>query len=125
VAFTYSSGEIVQRGDEIRYAGETGSVDLSRASRGASDSREREHPEPRDVFVDRVSLPRGPDREHIRFRDRASRRCTACGSKMAEASFAACTSHALDDAVTAGAGRVETLELGRRYGHLAALVAVA
>jgi hypothetical protein len=27
--------------------------------------------------------------------------------------------------VTAGAGRVETLELGHRYGHLSPLVAVA
>jgi hypothetical protein len=34
-------------------------------------------------------------------------------------------SHALDDAVTAGAGRVETLELGHQYGHLSRLVAVA
>ena len=34
-------------------------------------------------------------------------------------------SHVLDAAVTAGAGRVETLELGHRYGHLAPLVAVA
>ena len=42
-----------------------------------------------------------------------------------EAAFAACSSHALDDAVTAGAGRVETLELGHRYGHLSPLVAVA
>jgi len=25
--------------------------------------------EPRDVFVDRVSLPRGPERQHVRFRD--------------------------------------------------------
>lgn len=49
---------------------DSGSRDLSRGSRGASDPRERERPEPRDVFVDRVSLPRGPDREHIRFRDR-------------------------------------------------------
>lgn len=39
-------------------------------SRGGSDPRERERVEPRDVFVDRVSLPRGPEREHIRFRDR-------------------------------------------------------
>ena len=31
----------------------------------------------------------------------------------------------LDEAVTAGAGRVETLELGHRYGHLSPLVAVA
>ena len=32
---------------------------------------------------------------------------------------------AISDAVNAGAGRVETLELGHRYGHLAPLVAVA
>jgi hypothetical protein len=31
----------------------------------------------------------------------------------------------LDHAVTAGTGRVETLELGHRYGHLAPLVNVA
>ena len=42
-----------------------------------------------------------------------------------EAAFGACRSHALDEAVTAGAGRVETLELGHRYGHLSPLVAVA
>jgi hypothetical protein len=34
-------------------------------------------------------------------------------------------SHALDDAVKAGSGRVETLELGHRYGHLSPLVNVA
>jgi hypothetical protein len=39
--------------------------------------------------------------------------------------FAACRSHRLDEAVTDGAGRVETLELGHRYGHLSPLVAVA
>ncbi len=43
----------------------------------------------------------------------------------AEAAFASCGSHALDDAVTAGAGRVEALELGHRYGHLSPLVAVS
>jgi hypothetical protein len=42
-----------------------------------------------------------------------------------EAAFAACDYHALDDAVVAGAGRVETLELGHRYGHLSSVVAVA
>lgn len=42
-----------------------------------------------------------------------------------EAVSSSCTSHALDDAVSAGAGRVETLELGHRYGHLSPLVAVA
>jgi hypothetical protein len=40
------------------------------------------------------------------------------------AAFATCTSHALDDAVVAGAGRVETLELGHRYGDLSPLVSV-
>jgi hypothetical protein len=34
-------------------------------------------------------------------------------------------SHALSDAVEAGAGRVETLELGHRYGHLSPLATVA
>lgn len=34
-------------------------------------------------------------------------------------------SRAIGDAVGAGAGRVETLELGHRYGHLSPLVAVA
>jgi hypothetical protein len=42
-----------------------------------------------------------------------------------DTAFAACRSHVLDAAVTAGAGRVETLELGHRYGHLSPLVAVA
>ena len=45
------------------------SRDLSRGSRGGSDPRDRERVDPRDVFVDRVSLPRGPEREHVRFRD--------------------------------------------------------
>ena len=34
-------------------------------------------------------------------------------------------SRVLDDAVVAGAGRVESLELGHRYGHLSPLVNVA
>ena len=42
-----------------------------------------------------------------------------------DTAFDACRSHVLDEAVTAGAGRVETLELGHRYGHLSPLVAVA
>ena len=49
---------------------DSGSRDLSRGSRGGSDPRERERVEPRDVFVDRVNLPRGRERQHIRFRDR-------------------------------------------------------
>ena len=42
-----------------------------------------------------------------------------------EAAFTASKSHELDEAVTAGAGRVETVELGHRYGHLSPLVVVA
>ena len=34
-------------------------------------------------------------------------------------------SHVIAAAVTAGSGRVETLELGHRYGHLSPLVNVA
>jgi hypothetical protein len=39
--------------------------DLSRGSRGGSDPRERERPDPRDVFMDHVDLPRGVEREHV------------------------------------------------------------
>jgi hypothetical protein len=42
-----------------------------------------------------------------------------------EAALASARSQALGDAVQAGAGRIETLELGHRYGHLSPLVAVA
>lgn len=42
-----------------------------------------------------------------------------------ESVLASADSRAISDAVNAGAGRVETLELGHRYGHLAPLVAVA
>lgn len=42
-----------------------------------------------------------------------------------EAALVNASSQALGDAVQAGAGRVETLELGHRYGHLSPLVAVA
>jgi hypothetical protein len=43
--------------------------DLSRGSHGGSDPRERERTDPRYVFVGRVNLPRGPERQHVRFRD--------------------------------------------------------
>ena len=46
-----------------------GSRDLSRGSRGGSDRREREPVDPRDVFMERVNLPRGMEREHVHFRD--------------------------------------------------------
>jgi hypothetical protein len=42
-----------------------------------------------------------------------------------EPSLASAGSRAISDAVNAGAGHIETLELGHRYGHLAPLVAVA
>jgi hypothetical protein len=42
-----------------------------------------------------------------------------------EPALAGAASRAIGDAVDAGAGRVETLELGHRYGHLSPLVAVA
>lgn len=43
------------------------SRDLSRGSRG-SDPRDRERVDPRDVFMEHVSLPRGLDREHVHHR---------------------------------------------------------
>jgi hypothetical protein len=42
-----------------------------------------------------------------------------------EVALAGAGSHLLSNAVEAGVGRVETLELGHRYGHLSPLVAVA
>jgi hypothetical protein len=42
-----------------------------------------------------------------------------------EAALAGAGSHAINDVVEAGAGQVETLELGHRYGHLSPLVNVA
>jgi len=42
-----------------------------------------------------------------------------------EPSLGSAGSRAISDAVNAGAGHIETLELGHRYGHLAPLVAVA
>jgi hypothetical protein len=42
-----------------------------------------------------------------------------------DAALAEVGSHTINDAVKAGSGQVETLELGHRYGHLSPLVAVA
>jgi hypothetical protein len=42
-----------------------------------------------------------------------------------EAVLTSAGSRAIRDAVEAGSGHVETLELGHRYGHLSPLVAVA
>jgi hypothetical protein len=46
-----------------------GSRDLSRGTRGGSDARERDQVDPRDVFLEHVDLPRGPDREHVHAHD--------------------------------------------------------
>ena len=43
------------------------SRDLSRGSRGASDPRDRERVDPRDVFMEHVNLPRGLEREHVHY----------------------------------------------------------
>jgi hypothetical protein len=43
------------------------SRDLSRGSRGGSDPRDRERVDPRDVFMEHVSLPRGLEREHVHY----------------------------------------------------------
>jgi len=48
---------------------EDGSRDLSRGSRAGSDGRERDQVDPRDVFIEHVDLPRGPDREHVHVHD--------------------------------------------------------
>jgi len=42
-----------------------------------------------------------------------------------EAALAAAGSRMINHAAKSGSGRVETLELGHRYGHLASLVTVA
>ena len=54
-----------------------------------------------------------------------SRRCTGCGSQDGDMALSGVGLHAIEAAVAAGAGRVETLELGHRYGHLSPLVNVA
>jgi hypothetical protein len=50
-----------------------GSRDLGRGGRGGSDRRERDQVDPRDVFMEKVDLPRGPDREHVYTRDHVYR----------------------------------------------------
>jgi hypothetical protein len=45
--------------------------------------------------------------------------------KEGDAALAGLTSSAIHDAVQAEAGKIETLELGHRYGHLAPLAAVS
>ena len=43
--------------------------DLGRGGRGASDARDREHVDPRGVFMSQVDLPRGLDRIRVHERD--------------------------------------------------------
>ncbi|MBA3887638.1 MAG: hypothetical protein H0X67_18185 [Acidobacteria bacterium] len=45
--------------------------------------------------------------------------------KEGDAALASLASSAIHDAVQTGAGRIETLELGHRYGHLSPLAAIA
>ena len=45
------------------------SRDVSRGSRGGSDSRDRDPVDPRDVFMQGVDLPRGREREHVHTHD--------------------------------------------------------
>lgn len=48
---------------------DAGSRDLSRGGRGGgSDPRDRDRPDPPDVFAGHVDLPRGRDREHVHHR---------------------------------------------------------
>jgi len=57
-----------ERDTRARSLAETGR-DLSRGGRGASDSRDREHADPREVFMSQVDLPRGLERVRIHERD--------------------------------------------------------
>ena len=44
--------------------------DISRGSRGRTDGRERSGADPRDLFTERLELPRGDARERVSCRDR-------------------------------------------------------
>jgi hypothetical protein len=44
---------------------ETDRPDLNRGGRAGTDPRERRDVDPRDVFMENLSLPRGPEREHV------------------------------------------------------------
>jgi hypothetical protein len=44
--------------------------EIDRGSRGGADPRERASLDPRDVFMNQLDLPRGPEREPVRSRDR-------------------------------------------------------
>jgi len=70
---------------------------------------------PTDHYVenrDRLAAPR----YHVLFK---------LWKKEGDAALAGLASGAIQDAVQAGAGQIETLELGHRYGHLSPLAAVA
>ncbi len=57
-----------ERGSRAKALADTGR-DVSRGGRGASDAREREHVDPREVFMSQVDLPRGLERVRVHERD--------------------------------------------------------
>jgi len=71
----------------------------------------------------------GPSEHHVENRDRLAAPkyhvLFTLWKKEGDAALAGLASGALQDAVQTGAGRIETLELGHRYGHLSPLVNVA
>jgi hypothetical protein len=70
---------------------------------------------PTDHHVENRDLLAAP-RYHVLFK---------LWKKEGDAALAGLTSSAIQDAVQAGTGQIETLELGHRYGHLSPLVNVA
>jgi hypothetical protein len=70
---------------------------------------------PKDHFIENRDLLAAP-RYHVLFK---------LWKKEGDAVLAGLASAAIQDAVRAGAGQIETLELGHRYGHLSPLAAIA
>lgn len=70
---------------------------------------------PTDHYVENRDLLAAP-KYHVLFK---------LWKKEGDAALASLASGVIQDAVQAGAGQIETLELGHRYGHLSPLVAVA
>ena len=70
---------------------------------------------PTDQYVENRDLLAAP-KYHVLFK---------LWKKEGDAALAGLASAVIHDAVKAEAGRIETLELGHRYGHLSPLVGVA
>ena len=51
--------------------------DLNRGGRAGTDRRDRIDVDPRDVFMQELSLPRGPDRERVYVHEHTSTVCVA------------------------------------------------